>query len=166
LRKISLIAFPCAAQSRLIRWKVTMENRCFPIDLPCPTPLPGAVEGGVFGMTTAGPLCPDESEIREITEEHARQMISLLAGLKHFQRCERFQLDPDSAKSLSPQKHAALAPSIQREIADYTCQYQSCVVVYELAFGQEASKALDAAVERFVDTQFPQESPKIQRGLF
>jgi hypothetical protein len=54
--------------------------------LPVPRPLPHAVAAGHFGSDEHGPVRPGPQEIREITENHAERLTSLLADQLAAQR--------------------------------------------------------------------------------
>ena len=54
--------------------------------LPVPKPLPQAVKAGHFGEDENGPVSPTADEVREITTNHAEELVELLSDLKEAQR--------------------------------------------------------------------------------
>ena len=143
-----------------------IEGLFLSIDLPCPAPLEGAIEAGLFGFTGAEPHRPDPEEIRSLTEEHACQMLSLLADVKHLEWCGQHTLNPDTVKPPKPDQRVNTRLRIVFERAAFTQQYESCLTVYVDAFGSDAAESLDAAVRRFVDGQLTKEAGPVQQQLF
>jgi hypothetical protein len=90
--------------------------------LPVPKPLPSAVTAGNFGRDENGkPIRPGAHEVREITEQHAENLIDLL----------------DSIASAPANSKNALLESFQTGIAAYADD-----------FGQLAAAQLEAYVTR------------------
>ncbi len=143
-----------------------LEGLFLPSDLPCPPPLEEAVLAGVFGFTEAEPHRPNLDEIRSLTEEHACQMLSLLADLMHLEWCSQHTLNPDTEKPPKPDQRANTLLRIDSELASFIQQYESCLAVYADAFGSEAASDLDATVRKFVDGQPIKEAVPVQRQLF
>lgn len=127
---VSSTGSPCAARKERLSSAALSQIQKFFSALPCPTPLPEAAEAGVFGQTEAGPVSPDESEVREITEEHARQMVSLFTDLSHLVWCDKYRLDPRNLRPIPLSREETIKAQLAREIAEYAWQYQSCVDVY------------------------------------
>jgi hypothetical protein len=143
-----------------------MDEQSFCELLPCPQPLPQAVLAGEFGFTEAGPLCPDAEDVRAMTEEHAREMIGLLADVRHLRWCQAYAREPATGRPPRPRRAAGLARRLEREIAHFASRYEDCLAVFAGAFGDRATETLDAAVRKFVEYNLPQEVPQIQRQLF
>ncbi len=143
-----------------------IDGLFLPVDLPCPPPLKEAVAAGVFGFTDTDPHCPDSDEIRSLTEEHAYQMLSLLADVKHLEWCGQNMLNPYTEKPPKPDQRAKTLLRIESERTAFTQQYESCLAVYANAFGSDAAESLDAAVRRFVDGPLTKEAVPVQRQLF
>lgn len=140
------------------------DERSLPDDLPCPAPLPGVVEAGVFGVAEDGH--PDQEEIRSLTEEHAHEMVAVLVDLAYLEWCRDYGLDPSTGKSPRPNVGENLGQRLHREIDEYSDRYEACIAAYADAFGLEASETLDASVRRFVAANFSKEAPAVQRRLF
>ena len=121
---------------------------------------------GVFGFTDSEPHCPNTDEIRSLTEEHACQMLSLLADVKHLKWCGQHTLNPDTEKPPKPDQRDKIKHRIESELASFTQQYESCLTVYADAFGSDAAESLDAAVRGFFDGQLTKEAAPVQRQLF
>lgn len=68
-------------------------------DVPVATPLPQAVEAGVFGMTEDGPIDPDDVEIRAMTTEHAKELAWILRDLQAIEDAARTGEDPRTGRT-------------------------------------------------------------------
>lgn len=66
--------------------------------LPCPEPLPAAIEGSVFGREDSGPIVPDAQHVAALTEEHAREVAALLTDLAYLGRCRTLGIEPKSGR--------------------------------------------------------------------
>ena len=87
--------------------------------LPCPEPLPTAIEGGLFGMEVSGPIVPDAEDVASITEEHAREMVALLTDIGYLERCQAIGVAPESGRQPRTDEHRErLAARLTKELAD------------------------------------------------
>src|SRR5205807_10363107 len=103
--------------------------------LPCPEPLPTAIEGHLFGIEVGGPVVPDTNDVASITEEHARQMAVLLTDLAYLERCSTLGVAPESGRR--PRTNEArerLAARLAKDVRETRCKYELCVDLYEQAF--------------------------------
>jgi hypothetical protein len=83
---------------------------------PLAAPLREAVEHGVFGATTDGPIDPDEEEVRAMTEEHGRELIALLADIQAVEDAARTGEDPRTGKTpRTPEAEAKLRQFLEHE---------------------------------------------------
>jgi hypothetical protein len=90
--------------------------------LPVPRPLPSAVAAGRFGQEENGkPVNPGAHEVREITEQHAENLIDLLDSL-------------------------AAAPANRRDVLQL--QFDAGIATYREDFGPHAADQLKAYVTR------------------
>jgi hypothetical protein len=90
--------------------------------LPVPSPLPAAVQAGHFGLEETGkPVRPGAAEVREITRAHADKLIDLLDQLRSAPLEARGRLQSD---------------------------YAAGITAYAEDFGPDASKRLEAYVQR------------------
>lgn len=114
-------------------------------------PLPAAVECGVFGLTEAGPIEPDEEEVASLTAEHANEMRGLLADLAAVEHGLRTGCDPRTGKPpRTPATRERLATRLQAEHVRLQEAYADMLAVYADAFGDAAADALDAWVRNAV----------------
>jgi len=108
-------------------------------------PLAAAVECGVFGVTEAGPIEPDEEEVASLTAEHANEMVALLADLAAVEDGVRTGRDPRTGKlPRTPQTRTRLAQRLQTECVRLQEAYADALAVYADAFGDAAADALNA----------------------
>ena len=114
-------------------------------------PLPGAVECGVFGVTEAGPIEPDEEDVASLTTEHANEMMGLLLDLAAVEDSLRTGRDPRTNKlPRTPETRARLAERLRAERSRLQDAYADALAVYTEAFGDEAAAPLDGWVRREV----------------
>ncbi len=112
-------------------------------------PLPDAVECGVFGVTEAGPIEPDEEDVASLTTEHANEMMGLLADLAAVEDGLRTGRDPRTGKlPRTPETRARLAERLRTERVRLQEAYADALAVYAEAFGDDAAAALNAWVHR------------------
>ena len=111
---------------------------------PFSPPLSAAVENGVFGITEAGPIEPDEEEVASLTVEHANEMVAPLADLAAVEDGLRTGRDPGSGKTpRTPETRTRLANRLRHERVRLQESYADAVAVYEGAFGNSAAGALE-----------------------
>ena len=107
-------------------------------------PLAAAVENGVFGITEAGPIEPDDNDVQSLTFEHANEMVALLADLTAVENGERTGCDPRTGKlPRTPATRTRLAERLRTERMRLRQAYADALAVYAEAFGDDAAAALD-----------------------
>ncbi|MBI1827334.1 MAG: hypothetical protein HY287_04035 [Planctomycetes bacterium] len=118
---------------------------------PIATPLPTATEAGVFGLTSDGPIVPDEEEIAALTAEHANEMIILLADSQVMEEALRLEHDPATRRvpKTEEEKRNLLART-DKEWKRLTQSYADAVAAYADAFGDIAAEKLDQWVRKTV----------------
>jgi hypothetical protein len=121
---------------------------------PAARALSQAVAAGVFGMTSAGAVVPNDEDLAVITAEHANEMIVLLADIHAVVDATRTGHDPRTGRTpKTPEAQARLVEYLAKESQRLTHAYADAVAVYAEAFGDEAAAALDAWVNRVVADQ-------------
>jgi hypothetical protein len=116
---------------------------------PVFAPLAAAIESGVFGITEAGPIEPDDEDVASLTAEHANEMIALLADLAAVENGLRTGRDPRTGKlPRTPETRTRLAGRLRTEHTRLQEAYADALAVYAEAFGDEAAAALDVWVRR------------------
>jgi hypothetical protein len=135
--------------------------------LPCPQPLPTAIEGGIFGMEVDGPIVPDAEDVDSITEEHAREMLVLFTEIAYLQRCQAVGIVPESGRRpRTEEQHERLAARLTKVLADFRDKYEQCLDLYEQAFGAEAARQLDVWVRTSCQAVDWADTPQRQIHLF
>jgi len=120
-------------------------------DVPVALPLRSAIEQGVFGTTTAGPLEPDDDEVHAITAEQAAELTASLADLQSVEDAIRTGQDPRTGKApRTPEAQARLREYLEREAPRLATAYGDALVAYANAFGEDAAKGLDLWVRKTV----------------
>ncbi|TWT44364.1 hypothetical protein RAS1_07780 [Phycisphaerae bacterium RAS1] len=128
---------------------IQAERADRPDGLPIPAPLPQAVDAGVFGQTVNGPVEPDVDEVAALTEQHADEMIVLLADCNAIEDSIRDGCDPRTGRvPKTPEARTRLAESLQAEAHRLSTAYADAVAAYAGAFGDEAAQALDVWVRK------------------
>lgn len=118
---------------------------------PVATPLPTAVEAGVFGMTLDGAITPDEEQVEELTAEHANEMIILLADSQVLKEAIRLEYDPATGGTPStPEAKQALLARLNKEWKRLLQAYDDAIGAYAEGFGDSAAKALDEWVRKTI----------------
>lgn len=110
-------------------------------------PLQGAVEAGVFGISVAGPIEPDEHEIAALTQEHANELICTLVEVEALQDALRSGVDPRTGRT--PRTPDAAEKSAERSRAELRllqANYANMLAAFEEGFGSEAGGQLDTWV--------------------
>lgn len=130
--------------------------------LPTPRPLQTAVDAGVFGWDDAGPYSPTAEHVRSVTEEHAREMLSVLADLGWLERCAGERFDPQTGAVPRGSRGTDRINSLPNKINRFRQFYDDLLAVYEEAFGDQAAGDLD----RFVRSHIGIEQKPEQRMLF
>lgn len=121
------------------------------INPPIAKPLRDAVEQGVFGATTDGPIDPDEVEVQAMTEEHGRELVSNLADWLAVEDAMRTGEDPRTGKvPRTPEAEAKLREFLEQELPRLTSAYAAALDAYARGFGSDAAAALDAWARKFV----------------
>jgi hypothetical protein len=135
--------------------------------LPCPQPLSTAIEGAMFGMEVGGPIVPDAEDVASITEEHAREMLVLLADITYLERCQAAGVLPESGRRpRTEEQRERFAARLTKELAYIRNKYEQCVDLYEQAFGADAARQLDHWVRASIQTAGATEIQKQQSRLF
>jgi hypothetical protein len=120
-------------------------------DVPVAMPLPQAVEHGVFGMTTEGPIEPDAEEVRAMTAEQARELAWMLRDLQAVEDAARTGEDPRTGRKPKTEEAAAkLRQFLEGEEPRLKQAYANALAAYANGFGDDAAKALDLWVRRTV----------------
>ncbi len=120
-------------------------------DTPIAKPLREAVENGIFGTTTDGPIDPDEDEVRAMTEEHGRELIVLLADIQAVQDAVRTGDDPRTGKApRTPEAEAKLREFLEGEEPRLKSAYAAALDAYARGFGNDAASTLDAWTRKVV----------------
>jgi hypothetical protein len=147
------------------------HNREVPVSqitsLPCPTPLTEVVDAGVFGFDLDGPLCPDATQVRAMTEEQAAELIVLLLDIDYLDWCQRSEVDP--ATGLRPkkrQRREELPSKLEHALQQAQRKYQDCLAAYADAFGTRATEALDQYVRSVAHELIRQRDDSVQQQLF
>jgi len=118
---------------------------------PAETPLPSAVEAGVFGMTLDGPMIPDKEQIEELTAEQANEMIILLADSQILEDALRLEYDPATGRTPStPETKRSLLAKLDMEWKRLLQAYDNAVAAYAEGFGDVAAQALDEWVRKTI----------------
>jgi len=112
--------------------------------LPLAVPLPSAIEAGVFGWAIDGAHEPDREQVRALTEEHASEMVAILAGIQWLLRCQEAGCDPRSGRPPRTARGREALAAINKEITGLTKRYQGLLDAYSEGFGDAAAEALDA----------------------
>lgn len=120
-------------------------------DVPVAKPLPQAVEHGVFGMTTEGPIEPDAEEVRAMTAEQARELAWMLRDFQAVEDAARTGEDPRTGRQPRTEEAAArLREFLEGEEPRLKQAYANALAAYANGFGDAAAQALDHWVRRAV----------------
>lgn len=110
-------------------------------------PLESAIEAGVFGITSAGPMVPDEHEIAALTQEHANELVGTLVEVEALQDALRSGADPRTGRMPRTAEAAQKAADRWRgELQQLQTNYANMLAAFEEGFGPQASMELDAWV--------------------
>ena len=102
-----------------------------------------------------------------LTEEHAREMVILLADHRYLESCLEQGIDPNSRRTpRNVARQEQLQESLTKEIDQLAARYQGCMSAYVDAFGYNAADQLDSTVREFVCTNDRQANRAMQRDLF
>ena len=109
---------------------------------------------------------PDQEQVRMLTAEHVREMLSLLLDVAYLKHCAKRQVLPQSSRvPRSSQIREQLQSKIAADIECLMENYEGCIAAYADAFGFPAADRLDAYVRHFVGSA-PSDEPAVQRNLF
>lgn len=149
------------------RNRTTSEREFEQSVLPCPEPLPLAVEAGVFGFDEEGAFVPSVESVRALTMEHASELASTLLDFLHAEHCAALGINPESGRApRGGEGREALISRLRREVSRLKEHYEDLLAAYAEGFGGEAASALD----RFVKANCGEDSPDTplsrQRALF
>jgi len=86
--------------------------------LPVPRPLAHAVAAGHFGRDEHGPVNPSADEVRDITLNHAEDVIDLLADLTEAQR----RVDKESSQGFWSEPIKAALEKYAEDFGDHAAQ--------------------------------------------
>jgi hypothetical protein len=118
---------------------------------PTAVPLRSAIDAGVFGLTTEGPIEPDEEEVAELTAEHANEMIILLADAQVLEEAIRVGYDPATGRMpKTSEDRQALLARLDKEHKRLSQAYADAVAAYAGGFGDAAAEALDQWVRKTI----------------
>jgi hypothetical protein len=118
-------------------------------------------------MEVGGPIVPDAEDVASITEEHAREMLALLADIAYLERCQAVGILPESCRRpRSEEQRQRLATRLTKELTYIRDKYEQCIDLYEQAFGADAARQLDHWVRTHNQAPASIETPKQQRCLF
>ena len=130
---------------------VSRAETTTPDSPPLALPLPAAVAAGVFGLTEDGPVNPDDGEVRAMTEEHARELLVLLADLQAAEVGMRTGEDPRTGRiPKTPESRSKLAQFLERESTRLKTAYGDALAAFVQGFGEDATAALDLWVRKSV----------------
>ncbi len=119
--------------------------------VPIAQPLTEALQAGVFGITSQETIELDDEEIRAITQEHAREMMSLLAELQSVEDGLRSGEDPRTGKVPKTTESAGrLRQYLEREAPRLATAYGEARDAFAVGFGVDAAHALDLWVRKAV----------------
>jgi len=120
-------------------------------DVPIAKPLPQAVEHGVFGTTTEGPIEPDTEEVKAMTEEQGRELAWILRDLQAVEDAARTGEDPRTGRMPKTEEAAAkLREFLEAEEPRLKLAYADGLAAYANGFGDDAAKALDQWVRKIL----------------
>ncbi len=120
-------------------------------DVPIHTPLPTAIEHGVFGLTTEGAYVPDEEDVLTITVEQATELMAILVELQSVEDGLRTGEDPRTGKvPRSDNARLKLREYLEREAPRLATAYGDVLAAFANGFGDEAARTLDLWVRRTV----------------
>jgi hypothetical protein len=134
--------------------------------LPCPQPLPEAIDAGVFGVCGDGTLGPSPDEVAAITAEHACGMLDLLCQVKHLERCLRYDIHPTSGKPMHGPDREERRSAVIRRTKALTLDYDARREAYAAAFGWNSATALDELLQDLVRESASPSVPAHQQQLF
>lgn len=121
------------------------------LEVPIAKPLPEAIEAGVFGATTDGPIDPDDEEIRAMTEEHGNELVAILADIQAVEDARRTGEDPRTGKPpRTPEAEVKLREFLGQEEPRLRSAYAAAIDAYARGFGPEATATLDSWARKTV----------------
>lgn len=115
--------------------------------IPTFVPVQSAIDAGIFGITAAGPMQPDEHEIAAIVQEHANDLLGILIEIEALQDAVHSGRDPRTGRLQKTEE--ATASAITRWKADLRqaqVGYSKMLAAFEEGFGSEGAARLDAWV--------------------
>lgn len=140
---------------------------CFTLSLPCPAPLPEAIEAGIFQDFHDASLGITSEQAQSITEEHAYELLSFLLDSHWQERCARTGQSPDSGRlPKSEDKREANRTRAEAKLGHLRTSYDNALLVYEEAFGAEAAEELHLAVTAVASDYLSSEPEPVQKSLF
>jgi hypothetical protein len=105
--------------------------------------------------------------VAAITEKHAGEMVALLTDVAYLERCPTLGIAPETGRrSRSDERQARLMARLATAIAESRGKYESCVDLYDEAFGDEAARQLDEWVRAACRASSLAEAPLAQCHLF
>lgn len=115
--------------------------------LPRFTPLQSAIEAGIFGITAAGPMEPDEHEIAAMTQEHSNDLAGTLIEIGALEDAIRSGIDPRTGSMPRTSEAASNAAVRWREdLERMQANYANLLAAFAEGFGEQAASELDAWV--------------------
>lgn len=131
--------------------------------MPCPEPS----AAGLFRFDEQGVVVPSAEEVRELTEEYARELAGILTEVDHLRRCALYVVDPTSGKTpRTSEKRQALAQRLAAEAEKLWRHYEDALAVYAEAFGESAADALNRFVKENCPVEPAVNQPAVQQELF
>lgn len=112
--------------------------------LPTFRPLPSAIDAGIFGITAAGPMEPDEHEIAALVQEHSNELAGLLIESEALADAVRTGVDPRTGRMPRTQEAVEKANARWRqELEQAKLSHANMLAAFEEGFGPKASRELD-----------------------
>lgn len=112
--------------------------------LPSFTPLRSAIDAGIFGITAAGPMEPDEHEIAALLQEHSNELAGTLIEIEALQEAVRSGVDPRTGRMPRTAEAAEKAAVRWSEELDRVkVSYSNMLAAFIGGFGEEAGRQLD-----------------------
>lgn len=107
-------------------------------------PLKAAIDAGVFGITGAGPIEPDENDVAALTQEHSHELITTLVEMGVLEDALRSGIDPRSGRMpRTSEAGERLAERCRSELHTLKSKYGDMLAAFVEGFGPDAGNKLD-----------------------
>lgn len=112
--------------------------------LPSFTPLRSAIDAGIFGITAAGPMEPDEHEIAALVQEHSNELAGLLIEIDALEDAIRTGVDPRTGRMpRTPEAAEKATARWRQDVEQAKVSYANMLAAFEEGFGADAGRELD-----------------------